>query len=173
MVACHACMDELKWHIDGHEKQILKGNQKKLPSLCLHTLPPHPTCPKIWYAPHDFRPKEKRHHCWPHLYLLRGFLWVPLTPFSFLFFTPCLFPLSLSHTYPFILFIHFFCPCPTFNNEKWCLDHTRNFNWHPERDRNKRDINDIWVMWQQEIDKRKRKIRWVLKIKRCLKIRTL
>lgn len=109
MVACHACMDELKWHIDGHEKQILKGNQKKLPSLCLHTLPPHPTCPKIWYAPHDFRPKEKRHHCLPHLYLLRGFLWVPLTPFSFLFFTPCLFPLSLSHTHTpsFFLFIFF------------------------------------------------------------------
>jgi len=34
------CMNEKKMVWDGHGKQILKGNQKKLASLCHHSPPP-------------------------------------------------------------------------------------------------------------------------------------
>jgi hypothetical protein len=82
--------------MDGHGKQILKGNQKKLPSLC--QLPPlSPTCSRYGKRHMISHPREKA----PLLtspVSLGGFSWAPL------FFThlPHIPSLSLSLSFHFI-----------------------------------------------------------------------
>lgn len=61
--------DGIREKMGMHGKQILKGNQKKLPSFCHHHSPPAQDMVSATW----FHTPGKRHRCWHHLYLLGDF----------------------------------------------------------------------------------------------------